>query len=399
MRNYLLAVPVALCGLGFIAPQAQATLTAPATIPFSGGPLGGLTAQGVVSAAGSWQSDPVTLPGPINPGATDRSTRLDVTNAELILQKTTGPVQFFAMAGSYNFPTLGEPILPTAAVPYYYDGAVPEAYITFAPTSTFSVEVGKLPTLMGGESTWSWMNQNIERGLLWNSENAVSRGVQANYTMGPVTAALSVNDGYYSGHYNVLTGLFSYAVNSTSTASVFFYHHFGSTAINDTVLNHVYAAPQNLDNSDTYNLLYTTKLGALTLSPYLQYIYAPSSAKLGPGYGHSDHALGAAFLANYHLNPAWSVAGRAEYETSTGNAAYTSSGNNGGATNNNLLGYGPGSKAWSLTVTPTYQDKGFFARVELSYVHVTNATAGDVFGAAGTQPNQVRGMIETGLTF
>ena len=397
MRKTLFAIPVALCGLGLAAPHAHATLNAPEAINFSGGPLGTLSAEGVLSAAGTWQSNPVTLTGPAAYG-TDRHTRLDITNAEMILQKTTGLVQFFAMAGSYNFPTLGQPILPTPAVPDYFYGAVPEAYITLAPTSNFSVEVGKLPTLMGGESTWSWMNQNIERGLLWSSENAVNRGAQVNYSTGPVSASLSFNDGYYSGHYNVVTGLFSYALNKTSTASVFFYHHFGSTVLNNNTnplypisINQVYAAPEALDNSDIYNLLYTTKVGALTVSPYLQYIYAPSSAKLGAGFAHSDHVFGAAMLANYHFTPMWSTAGRAEYETSTGNPADSNGGNN------NLLGYGPGAKAWSLTITPTFQDKGFFARVELSYVRVTSSTA--AFGAAGTAPNQVRGMIETGLTF
>lgn len=390
MRKSLAAVPFALLGLALTA-QAQATLNAPTAVNFSGGPLGTLSAQGVLSAAGTWQSDPSTFSGPINFGSTDRSTRLDVTNAELILQKTSGIVQFFAMAGSYNFPTLGEPILPTGSVPYYYFGTVPEAYITIAPTSTFSLEVGKLPTLMGGELTWSYMNQNIERGLLWNSENAVSRGVQANYTMGPVAASLSINDGYYSGHYNVLTGLVSYTVNNTSTASFFFYHHFGSTVINDSTLNNILATPENLDNSDIYNVLYTTKIGAWTLSPYLQYIYSPSSQKLG--YVNSEHAAGAAFIANYHFTPMWSMAERAEYETSSGNPNGASPGND------NLLGFGPGSSAYSLTVTPTYQDNGFFTRVELSYVHVTGATAGDVFGVTNAQPNQIRGMIETGLTF
>ena len=398
MRNTLLAAPIALCGLALGAPYAHATLNAPKTISFDGGPLGTLSAQGVLSAAGTWQSNPVTTAGPAAYGS-DRNTRLDVTNAEMILQKTTGLVQFFVMAGSYNFPTLGAQILPTPAVPYYYYGAVPEAYVTLAPSSHFSVEVGKLPTLMGGEYTWSWMNQNIERGLLWSSENAVSRGVQLNYTTGPLSASLSFNDGYYSGHYNVLTGLFSYALNKTSTASVFFYHHFGSTVINDGVAKYAYAAPQNLDNSDIYNLLYTTKIGALTVSPYLQYIYAPSSAKLGPGYTHSDHAFGAALLANYHFTPMWSTAARAEYETSTGNPAGAATGTYGDVTNNNLLGYGPGAKAWSFTITPTFQDKGFFARVEFSYVHLTNSTSGDAFGPAYTSPNQVRGVIETGLTF
>ena len=398
MRKSLLAVPVALCGLGLAAPHAHATLNPPKAINFSAGPLGTLSAEGVLSAAGTWQSNPVPISGPAGYG-TDRHTRLDITNAELILQKTTGLVQFFVMAGSYNFPTLGQQILSTSAVPDYYYGAVPEAYITLAPTSHFSVEVGKLPTLMGGEYTWSWMNQNIERGLLWSSENAVNRGVQVNYSTGPVSASLSFNDGYYSNHYNVLTGLFSYALNKNNTASVFFYHHFGSTIINDSLqsLNHYYAAPENLDNSDIYNLLYTTKVGALTVSPYLQYIYAPSSVKLGAGYTHSDHVFGAALLANYHFTPMWSTAARAEYETSTGNPAGTSTGANEGPTNNNLLGYGPGAKAWSFTVTPTFQDKGFFTRVELSFVRVANGTG--AFGTAGTAPNQWRGMIETGLTF
>ncbi|MGT2492307.1 outer membrane beta-barrel protein [Cupriavidus basilensis] len=45
---------------------------------------------------------------------------------------------------------------------------------------------------------------------------------------------------------------------------------------------------------------------------------------------------------------------RLEYIGSTGSAA-------GGAPN---LLYGPGSAAWSFTVTPTYQYKRFFARAE-----------------------------------
>ncbi len=61
---------------------------------------------------------------------------------------------------------------------------------------------GKLPTLIGAEYTFTFENMNIERGLLWNQENAVNRGVQANFTSGPVAVSVSWNDGFYPNRYN-----------------------------------------------------------------------------------------------------------------------------------------------------------------------------------------------------
>ena len=64
---------------------------------------------------------------------------------------------------------------------------------------------------MGAESTFTFQNMNIERGLLWNQENAVNRGIQVNQTFGKVTASLSWNDGYYSNRYSWLSGALTYA--------------------------------------------------------------------------------------------------------------------------------------------------------------------------------------------
>ena len=50
---------------------------------------------------------------------------------------------------------------------------------------------------MGAESTFTFQNMNIERGLLWNQENAVNRGVQVNHTLGKLTASLAWTDGYH----------------------------------------------------------------------------------------------------------------------------------------------------------------------------------------------------------
>src|SRR5437773_2619217 len=64
----------------------------------------------------------------------------------------------------------------------------------------------------------------------------------------------------------------------------------------------------------------------------------------------------------------------------------------------NLM-YGPGSKAWSITVTPTYQYKIFFARAEFSHVGTSGTTAGLVFGPNGTNTTQTRAVFEVGILF
>ncbi|WP_164055912.1 outer membrane beta-barrel protein, partial [Serratia marcescens] len=64
----------------------------------------------------------------------------------------------------------------------------------------------------------------------------------------------------------------------------------------------------------------------------------------------------------------------------------------------NLL-YGPGSSAWSLTFTPTYQKGIFFARGEVSYTRIGNLEAGFGFGRDFDRRDQVRALIETGILF
>src|ERR1019366_5495227 len=54
-------------------------------------------------------------------------------------------------------------------------------------------------------------NMNIERGLLWNQENAISRGLQLNQAIGKyLTASLSFTDGFYSNRYTWLMGSLTY---------------------------------------------------------------------------------------------------------------------------------------------------------------------------------------------
>ena len=54
---------------------------------------------------------------------------------------------------------------------------------------------------------------NIERGLLWNQENTINRGLQLNYTYGPLAASVSWNNGFYSHSYTWVDGSLAWTIN------------------------------------------------------------------------------------------------------------------------------------------------------------------------------------------
>ncbi len=64
-----------------------------------------------------------------------------------------------------------------------------------------------------------------------------------------------------------------------------------------------------------------------------------------------------------------------------------------------IVRYGPGSAAWSITLTPTFQYGRFFTRGDLSFVRATSFTPGNAFGPTGANPNQSRGVMEAGFMF
>ena len=353
-------------------PAMTGPLQSPSPFQFNAGPLGKLDITGVMSGMGVWQDNPVSG---------DRFTRADISNGQIFIQKTHGLIQFFLQAGAYNMPALGTPFLSTGATTADYYGALPQAYLKIAPTKDFSVLIGKLPTLIGAEYTFIFENMNIERGLLWNQENAVARGIQANYSTGPLSAALQWGDGFYSKRYNWISGALSYAINSVNSVSFVAMGNVGRTDYSGL------ATPLYQNNSDIYNLIYTYASGPWMIQPYLQYTYVPTNPTIG--VGRATATKGAAILASYSFSPHISLAARAEYIASTGNA-YD------GAVN---LLYGPGSKAWSFTITPTYQDQGFFVRAEFSLVQATRYTAGTVWGPQGNNPTQARALLEAGFLF
>jgi hypothetical protein len=356
----------AVSALALTAGAAQAgAITANATpITFDAG-FGSIQVNGQLSGLAFYQSNAEkAAPG-------DSETWADIDNAMISVQKTSGFFQFDVQAGLYSFPTVGNPY-DKASDQNSAFGAVPVAYGKLQFTDEFSISAGKLPTLVGAELPFTTQNANIERGLLWWQEPIVSRGVQANYASGPLSVAVSWNDGYYTNVWNTFSGLISYAADSANTFA------FDVSATSDTAAT---------TGHQIYNVMYTYSNGPWSVGPYVQY----------ESYDHGGGSeAGAAVLASYQFTPEWSLNGRAEYEWTTSAGleyAYP------------IPGYEKAS-AWSFTITPTYQKGIFFARGELSYTDLPDYAHIDIgsteyglgFGETGAKDGQFRAMFETGIS-
>ena len=337
---------------------------------FDAGPFGKLAVNGVLSGMGMWQGNHV-------PG--DDSTQAALSNGQVFIQKTDGWFQFYVQAGAYNIPALGTPFLATDKTVTDLYGPVPVAFLKLAPGKNTSIMIGALPTLMGAEYTFTFENMNIERGLLWNQENAVNRGIQVNQTMGKVTASLSWNDGFYSNRYSWLSGSLTYANGPHSLAFV------GMGNLGQTAFQTLATPVQN--NGSMYAVIYTYTKGSWIVQPYFQYTNVPTNQKIGVVKGAVTR--GGAILVSRTFKHGFSLAGRGEYISSTGSAAEQSV---------NLM-YGPGSAGWSITVTPTFQYGGFFVRGDLSFVQASSITPGYAFGRTGMNQHQPRAMAEFGFIF
>ena len=348
---------------------------------FDAGPLGKLTVNGVISAVGYAQTNPSFDAGD---GKFNKSTGFDLSNGMATVQQDNGIFQFAVQAGVYSFPTVGNAYIKATTQTALTFGYAPVAYVKIVPNSEFSLQIGQLPTLIGAELPFTYENANIERGLLWNQEPLISRGVQGNFSKGPWTVSLSWNDGYYSNEYTTVSGLVTYTFKNSDTltfaASGNTSTNFTNTCLGDGCVV-PFATPLGQQQGEIFNLIYNHTQGKWAFTPYIQYNSVPNDAVTGA----SGSMWAGALIAKYSFTPEISLAGRVEYEGSTGNF--------------NITFFGPSSNAWSLTLTPTYQKGIFFARIEGSYVSVGSGTPGLLFGRFGTSSNQFRGFLETGVIF
>ncbi len=382
------AAPAAPSAAAYPAMSASLAMPAPPAT-FDLGFLGKVSVGGVISGLAEAQSNPVFN---FATGKSDLKSTVDISNAQIFINKSDGVFQYFIQAGTYSLPALGAfPYTPSSKQANLTYGNLPQAFVKIVPNSTFSIEAGNLPTLIGDEYTFTVENLNIERGLLWGYEPAVSRGVQANATFGPLALSVAFTDGFYTGKYNSISGLATWTINASNTLAI---DGEGPTGKVNVISGTSFPPTAN---ESIYNIMYTHTMGQWVINPYLQYTHTPTSTFYG--YKGVD-SWGAALLVNYAFDSKSKLSGvsipfRVEYQSSQGSSNSPAQ---------PAIEFAPGAKSWSFTVTPTYQYKQYFIRAEASYVTATHIDPyafflGTAYGNSGDKKDQVKGLIETGVMF
>ena len=334
--------------------------------------MGKLYVNGIVTGFSQFQTNHV-------PG--DDSAQATLSNGQVFIQRADGKVQYYIQAGVYTMQALSAPFVNAQDTMKNFYGPVPVAYLKLQAAKNTQFVIGSLPTLMGAESTFTYQNFNIERGIVWNQENAINRGIQVNQTLGKyLSAAVSWNDGYYSNRYSWLSG----SATLTKGPHVLVYDGMGN--LGQTKFETAATPIQN--NGYMHAVIYTYTKGPWIVSPYFQYGKLPTNAKVGVLKATS--ATGGALNVSYAFKSGFSLPARVEYLTSSGSTTDGSV---------NMLGFGAGSSGTTFTATPTYQKGGVFVRGDLAWVHATDYTPGSVFGTTGTEGDQFRGVLEFGFIF
>jgi hypothetical protein len=361
------------------------------------GGLGDIYVGGAVSGYFYTQSNqfPAAFAPPGVSG--DRAARADISNLMGFIQKADGPFQFYAAFGAYTIPGLGAPVYSAFDQTDLLYSPVPIVFGKYVINDNWSIQGGRMPTLIGSELPFTFQNLNISRGLLFNQENVINQGVQVNYSDGPWAASFAATDGFYSGEINWVTGAITYKIDPANTIGINGGTHFSSYTNFDSTtsrgLRFQFATPATLQNSSIISANYTYADGPWIVTPYIQYTNVERNDALVLA---GAETFGAALLASYAFTDNFALAGRVEYITQSGNRANI-------PLQSNIL-YGPGSSAFSFTVTPTFTFDRYFLRGEFSTVQLYDIStfggiAGTGFGRNGLKTSQERYMIETGITF
>ncbi|ACL59349.1 porin [Methylobacterium nodulans] len=352
---------------------------------FTIGGFGDIYVGGALTGYAYTQTNP--FPFSAAPLPSDRAARVDISNLQAFIQKADGPFQFYIQAGAYAIPALGFVNYSAFDQTDLLFSPLPVAFGKIVINDMWSIQGGRMPTLIGSEAPFTFQNLNISRGLLFNQENIINHGIQLNFSDGPWSASVAVTDGFFSGELSWLTGSVSYKIDDANTIGINGGFNFDRTNVLNRSLRYQYATPLFQQNSGIFNINYTYSEGPWTITPYFQFTNVERDLRIG--ILESASTYGGAVLASYSFTDNFALAGRVEYETQTGNRL----------TGITSLLYGPGSSALSFTITPTFTIGRYFLRGEYSHVQLYDITAGLGFGRLGNKTSQDRYMIETGFTF
>ncbi len=388
-----------LLGLGFVAASSLLALNAahamngPTAITIDGGPLGSLSLSGGADGYGYYVS---------GLGSGQQTVGVNVANALIELQKTSGELQFTIEVGSNGgaiaVGTLASRPAQTT-IDNYSTGPLYAGYVTIAPKDMpFTISAGRVASLEGYESGVDWNNPSQLVTSLWWVQNSQNTGVEGTYTAGPLSATVLFGDGWDTHVFNFLQADVDYTFNSNNSLYVYYAGNLGRTGLNartygwgaGTTVGEY--GPQFM-NSQMLGAFYSWTQGNLNLIPEVQYVYAKTDHQLGINKPTAN--FGAAVFGDYTFaNTPYSVGGWVEYEDSIGSA-----GGNASASNWFI---GPQSQAVGFAVSPTWQYKDLFARVNGGGLYLlSNKTQGVSYGYGdgGTDKFQFVGTLEAGLLF
>jgi hypothetical protein len=364
-------------------------LSGPTAIEIDGGPLGPLSLSGGVDGYGYVNTN-------ISQGAQQEGANID--EALVDLQKNTGIIRFNIAIGSTSYQTLGAVYRGTSRVPQttinnYRTGPLFLGYLTIAPpASPVTFSAGHLASLEGDEATVDWYNASQLTTALFYMANSSADGVEATLTKGPVSATVEYGDGYDSGVWNVLQAIATYTFDPDNIANVYGGINLGKTGPNTftfgggkTGLGNGYV------NSEIIGSYYNYTTGNLSLTPEVQYQYVKTDHQIGIEGPSSN--FGAALFEDYSFGTTpYSLGGWVEYYNS-----HTSS------ASNYAFFVGPNSEVIGAAISPTWQYKDLFARVNAGYLYLLNnkgpSGTSYGYGTSGTDRGQFTGTLEAGLLF
>jgi len=300
-------------------------------------------------------------------------TRYDVGSAIISLSKSAEPFGFTLIGGAYAFPVVGVGLSKTSESTDLFS-PIPVAYVEYSPMKGLSIQAGKLPTIIGYESAFTYLNNNIQRGLVWNMQPVINNGVRLTYSTDLFFVKLGVNDGFYTLSKKDPKPALEASLGLTPIKD-------GSIALN-VIFPDKDSKPNNTagpSNKRELNLVASYTLDKLSLGADLLYVEAPKSNKAN--VPEKAKASGVALHLSYDLKP-FKLSGRIEYVKDNSDA--------GGI---DLVGLGDGNKGLTFTVTPAYTQGPFFLRGELSYVKA------DQPFTQNNKKDQTRVGVEVGFMF
>ncbi len=304
----------------------------------------------------------------------DKKTRFDIGSAILSISKTAKPFGFTIYGGAYATPVLGAGLSKTTTYTNYFS-AIPIAYLEYAPIDGLSVQVGKLPTIIGFESPFTYQNNYLQRGLIWNMQPVINNGVRILYTQEKYFLKAGINDGFYT--------------LSTTHPKMAFEGSLGITPIKDFSLSFNFLIPDKSSkpndtatpsNKREFNILSTYTINNLSLGLDLVYVEAPKDDSAG--VTEKSKASGGALHLSYSFTQDFKISSRIEY--------FKDNTDIGGI---DLVGLGDGNKGYSFTVTPMYQKGVVYLKGEFSYVKA------DKEFTSNNKNKQSRVGLEVGFLF